>query len=106
MYTPVDTGNILKDWKTNFEQLTKLADEAKARGDLVGRYITRPIADGCAYYQIIRKNKNSVRIRVCTGMGDDWVIPAWGYEVTISMEILYPFIKRMDYVAKLSPMSI
>ena len=40
-------------------------------------------ADGYAIYQIVRENKNTVRIKVCKDIGDDWVIPYWGEETTI-----------------------
>ncbi len=71
------------------------AKEAKV---LVGRYITHPYADGQAVYRIVREGKATVKIEVCTGIGDDWVLPAWGRESSISKRIALEFIGRRDWM--------
>ncbi len=62
----------------NWEKLRRIDGEAKIRGSLLGRYIAEPYADGQAFYQITRVEGNKVGISVCSGLGDDWVIPYWG----------------------------
>ena len=65
---------------SNFKKLQKQDKMAKKVGKLVGRYIDEPWADGNAFYVIVKENKTSVRIRVVTGIGDDWIIlqpPNW-----------------------------
>jgi len=72
--------------KENQAILDQIDSEAKDKGELLWRYIQEPFADGYAIYQIIKVNKKSVRIEVCTGLGDDWVIPYWGEEATIDLD--------------------
>lgn len=74
---------------------------AKEAGKLVGRYISEPYADGRAIYEIIRESKKTVRIRVVTGIGDDWQIPYWGAETSIARQYALENIQRRDGLAAL-----
>jgi hypothetical protein len=56
---------------------------ARLGGKLVGRYLKEPIADGNAFYKIVKENKASVRVEKITGIGDDWSILRW--EATLSV---------------------
>jgi len=74
---------ILEVYSSNFNTLIDLDKEAEKRGLYVGRYITHPIADGHAVYQIVSETKKKIKVVVVTDIGDDWVIPAWGSTATI-----------------------
>lgn len=80
----------------NFEAMEQKDDAARQAGKLVGRYIDHPYADGRAYYEIIREAAKTVRIRVVRGLGDDWVLPAWGEEATIEKRLAQDFIERRE----------
>jgi len=80
----------------NWERLEEIDEKAKNSSKLLYRYISHPYADGKVFYQIIKENKKSVRLKVCTGLGDDWVLPAWGKECSISKSQAELFIKRRD----------
>lgn len=85
----------------NWEQL-KLIDKAQRdKGQLLGRYITHPIADGQAVYQITNVNGGQVTIQVCRGLGDDWVLPAWGEKATINRSTAEELVNRRDGLAAL-----
>lgn len=57
---------------------------AKKAKTLVGRYITQPMGDGRAVYQIIKETKRTVTIRHVPGAcADDWIIPYWGTRATV-----------------------
>lgn len=108
MYVPKPVNYRERDWKKvmkmydeNRERLEACDKKARETNKIVGRYITHPYADGKAVYQIIRENKHSVRIRVCTGLGDDWIIPAWGAECTIDKRLALEFLSHRDYLLKL-----
>lgn len=75
--------------------------EAETNNTLVGRYLDHPIADGISVYIIIKENKNSVRIRRSTGLGDDYSIPAWGFETTIPKKLALSFIHKREALNKL-----
>lgn len=98
LYTPIKDEKL--GWKERFDKnwaAIKSGDEdAAAKGELVGRYISEPFADGNAVYQIIKENKKTVRIRVCTGIGDDWTIPYWGRETSIDKEYALTQIRRRE----------
>jgi hypothetical protein len=108
LYRPQGTHPGYSDWpaieayyKANEAELERCDREAVGAGTLVGRYITHPIADGQAVYQIIRENKRTVRIQVCRGLGDDWTLPAWGEEATISRSTAEEFLRRKDGMRRL-----
>lgn len=94
-------GEYMKAVERNHQILEENDQEAKAKGTLVGRYIDHPYADGKAIYIIVRENKLSVKIEVCSGLGDDWVLPAWGGSATIPKETALQFVNSRDNMRKL-----
>ena len=91
-----DTKTVMKAWDTNLKQLEKQDKEAKRSDSLVGRYITEPVADGHAYYQIIKENKATVKIRLCVGLGDDWQVHYWGVEANIDKDYALQSLENRD----------
>jgi hypothetical protein len=87
---------IDRQYKKNWKKITDADEKARKVGKLVGRYIKHAYADGYAVYQIVKENKKSVRIRVCRGIGDDWILPAWGEECSISKQTALNFISWED----------
>lgn len=85
----------------NWERLKQIDQEQKAKGELVGRYVDHPIADGQAVYQITNVNGGQVTIQVCRGLGDDWVLPAWGEKTTINRSTAEELVNRRDGLAAL-----
>ena len=71
------------------------ASNAKAikAGKREGRYIQHPYADGYAVYLIVRETAKTVDIEVVGNIGDDWVLPAWGHEDTISLKTADLFLR-------------
>lgn len=58
-----------------------------------------PIADGYAYYTIVRENKRTVRIE-CVAMPDGlalgYKVPYWGDEATIDKEYALQSLRARD----------
>jgi len=96
---PVDEW--LKQIDKNWETLMRVDKQARDNGQLLGRYIDHPFADGKAVYVIVQDNKDSVRIQVCTGLGDGWVLPAWGHESIIPRETALKFTQGRDKLNEL-----
>jgi hypothetical protein len=92
---------VSKIYDENREQLEECDKKARDANRMVGRYIQHQFADGYAVYQIIKSYKDTVRIRVCTGLGDDWVLPAWGRECTIDMDTALRFLGWRDSMLEL-----
>lgn len=90
------TTDWLGEMKRNWDALVRDDERAKAEGKLVGRYVDHPYADGHAVYQIVKESARTVRIEVVTGIGDDWVLPAWGRAATISRKLAEELIGRRD----------
>jgi len=84
-----------------YEELQKQDREAKYRGQMVGRYISVGVADGSAYYQVIRENRKSVRIKLFGGIADDYSVAYWGYETTIDKVFAVNNIHGRDSLEKL-----
>jgi len=97
-YEPIndDELDIMEEWDLNWKQIEVCDNLAAKAGSLVGRYITEPVADGSAVYQIIRENKKTVRIKLCTGIGDDWAVPYWGIETTIDKQYAVDKIRNRE----------
>lgn len=66
--------------------------DAMTNDTLLGRLLSHPYADGAAYYVVTKVNKKTVRIHVVFGLGDDWVLPAWGHETSIPIHRLDAFL--------------
>ena len=58
--------------KNNFELLNNIDKRCQKKNSLVGRYFKVSVADGYAYYQIVKENKKSFRIVRLVGLGDDY----------------------------------
>lgn len=92
---------VIQKWKENMQKVYDMDAEAKAKGELKGRYISEQYADGYAIYQIVKENKASVLIQVVTEIGDDWVIPYWGESTTIPKEYAVNHVARREAMAEL-----
>jgi len=96
-----ETTDLLKKWENNFKDLQAKDAEAKAAGSIVGRFIYEPYADGRAYYVVIKEKKETVDIKVVTGIGDDWRIPYWGEKATVRKSYVLANLKRRDALEEL-----
>jgi hypothetical protein len=86
----------------NFQQLQQIDEEAKKAGKLVGRYIRESVADGLAYYQIIKEGKRTVRIRICLDIcGDNYRVSYWGEEATIDRKYALKSVEGRDMMTKM-----
>lgn len=93
--------DFIEEWKENERKLREQDAKAKAEGKLVGRFIQEPVADGYALYEIIRENKNTVRIRLIKGIGDDYQISYWGEEATIKKDFALANLGWRDNISKI-----
>jgi hypothetical protein len=105
IYTPAMTCSeeeFSKKWKecqeANMKRLEEIENKAIAQGGLLYRFLYEGVADGKAIYQIIRVNKTTVRVRVCSvdGCFYDYVVPQWGDEATIPKEYAESGIRFQD----------
>ena len=84
---PVDfsqgTSEMIRLWDENQKRVMEIDKEGKVKGELLGRMIMEPVADGKACYQIVKVNKRTVRIKSVKGIGDDYTVPYWGDEASI-----------------------
>lgn len=97
----MDINKWLEEFRANEQKIADKDSKAKAEGKLVGRYINEPYADGKAVYVITKEFKTKVEIEVCTGIGDDWVIPYWGTKTKIDKSYALTNIQWRDNVEKL-----
>lgn len=105
MFEKIDFSKGVDEWSKqideNWKTLMKADKQARDNGQLIGRYIDHPYADSKAIYIIVKENKTTVRIQVATGLGDDWVLPAWGAESTIPKDVALQFVNSRDNLDKL-----
>lgn len=86
-YLPDFNAQIESNYKTMLSQDAL----AKKNDVLVGRILAHPYADGYAYYQVVKVNRGRATIKSCLEIGDDWVLPAWGYEANIPADTVSNF---------------
>ncbi len=87
--------------RRNFEKLHGIDQDSKNRGELMWRYLAEPIADGQAFYQIVKVGKTKVLIELCTGLGDDWSVRYWGHSADIDRKYAEDSLRRRDGLAEL-----
>ncbi len=63
--------------------LLKQNKKAKDAGKIVGRVIVATVADGSAYYEVIKENKKTVKIRWVPGIHDEYCTLYWGEGETL-----------------------
>ena len=94
IYKPVRLYDEGHDWKEleacrkiNFERLKEIEEKAIKDGGLLYRFLYESVADGKAIYQIVKVNKRTVKVRLCSidGYYNDYVVPQWGEEATVSI---------------------
>lgn len=93
----MDVQNYVSEIEKNQKKMEQKDLIAKEKGVLKGRYVRERYADGYAFYEVIRENKHTVRLRVITGIGDDWILPSWGKETTFHKPYIIQNIQQRDY---------
>ena len=96
---PIDIA--LRAIDENYEQLKSIDKMAKAKGELLGRFVEIGVADGKAFYQIMRVNKNTVRVKALGGLGDDYILDYWGYEATVDKAYVESLVRSRDKLNEL-----
>ena len=89
-------AHIFDQYDANWKKLKAADAAAKAAGTLVGRWIAHSYADGKAIYRITKVTARTASIEVVTGIGDDWVLPAWGKKTNIPLKTAKGFIEHQD----------
>lgn len=88
----------------NFERMEKQDAQdadAKKKGQEIGRIIRQRHADGYAYYEIVGETKTRFKVKVVKGIGDDWVLPQWGKNASVSKRYVKDFWEMEDSLEKL-----
>ena len=79
------SDDYIKKLEQAYDNMAAKDYAARKKGTLLGRYINEQYADGYAYYEIVKVNTKTVRIR-WLDIWDGWTIPFWGKEANISRE--------------------
>jgi hypothetical protein len=86
----------------NYDVLKGIDKEQRDRGLLLWRYFRRNVADGYAYYQIVRVTKKSAIVEVCRGIClDEWTDNMLGESCELPIKIVEDLIKQKDALEKL-----
>ena len=110
LYEPVvccTEQNYCQMWQsvqqTNIEKIEEIEEKAIAAGGLLYRFLYESVADGKAIYQIVKVNKQTVRVRLCSidGLYYDYVVPQWGREATIPIKYAQSAIAYQDTLKKI-----
>jgi len=92
-----NTREWLKQVNENYKKLLEMDIQAANAGNLEGRFVDHPIADGKALYFITKENKKTVTIEHLELGGDDYYLPAWGAKATIPKEFALDNVKARDF---------
>jgi hypothetical protein len=75
---------LMEQLESQYQKMVEKDQKAKAKGTMVGRYIAELTADSYAFYEIVKVNTKTVRIKHLD-IWDGWTIPYWGKETTIDL---------------------
>lgn len=103
VYSGTGVDELMNCIKANEEHMNAIEKEAIANGGLLHRFIYEPVADGKAIYQVIRVNKKTVNLRLCSldGKYYDYVVPYWGDSPSVSRTYVENAISRQDAIREL-----
>jgi len=76
-------------------------DTAKKNKTLVGRTIAEGHGDGYGIYVVVKENKNTLKLKVCLGIGDDWT--PWGNECSINKQQALSFYLKESPFKSMGP---
>lgn len=99
-YTDLDVcRNMVDILEKNWKVLTDIDNAQYAKGEVLYRYLSFPVADGNAVYQIVSIVGDMAMIRLCFGLGDDYQYE-YGEEAVIKLEEAKEHLKRRDFWKK------
>lgn len=78
----------LSDCDKNYKLLCEIKNEALDRNELLGSIISFPVADGFAYYQVLKIKDNNAFVVVCKNLGDDYEEILIGKEGWIKLQFV------------------
>lgn len=99
----------MNDWEkarvnadNNLNVLEGIDKEQKAKGEILWRYFKRNVADGYAFYQIVKVTKKTAKVVLCTGIClDEWVDNLLGTECTLPIEKVQELMYNRDAIESL-----
>lgn len=56
----------------NYRLLNRIIEDCVKRNSIEGMILSFDVADGNAYYQVIKVNKKTVEVELCENLGDDY----------------------------------
>jgi len=94
----------LEDWEkarvnsdNNLNVLEGIDREQKAKGEILWRYFRRNVADGYAYYQIIKVTKKTAVVKICRGIClDEWTDNLLGEECSLPIQKVQELMYNRD----------
>ena len=99
-YSNID--KLIENSQKNHEHLKEIDKKQKAKGTILFRHFTVPVADGYSYYQITKVGKKTATVELCGGIClDEYQDMILGESATISLDIAKSQIERMDALYKL-----
>jgi hypothetical protein len=100
-----DSSNIeqhIAAAKMNFEYLRELDAYGKAKNKLLWRFIVSPQGDGKCFYQVVKENKLTCTVRICTAIDlDNWTIPTIGVMGTMMTSKVKELIRQRELLEEL-----
>lgn len=99
----------LTDWEKarvnsehNLNVLEGIDTEQRDKGELLWRYFRRNVADGYAYYQIVKVTSLSASVEVCRGIClDEWTDDMLGEKCTLPKSVIQSLINQKDAIERL-----
>ena len=83
----------------NMKHIKQIEKEAKSKNTILHRFLYESVADGQAIYQIVKENKQTVQVAICSIDGlyyNDYMVPQWGEKATIPKEYAEHGIRCQD----------
>lgn len=92
---------LIANSDANYAHLRKIDKQAKENHFLLWRYFTTMVADGYAYYQIVKVNKTNVHVARCKGIAlDEYADDILGEWSVLNKARAEQLIANRDFIEK------
>lgn len=87
-----------KSINDNYKLMNSIIKDCVEKNTIEGLILSFGVADGEAYYQIIKVNKTTVNVELCENLGDDYRLATIGVKGTIKKQIALSQLEFKKYL--------
>lgn len=97
-----DINSYLKVQTEDYDDMAAIDAKQRAKGEILGRFIYVPYADGKAVYQVTAHTpQTGTAVVTAIDIGDAWTTPAWGRRAKVDADTVAQMLDTKDRIAEI-----